>query len=556
MERFNTLSIRIKFLVVRLKSHVLVIQLICLSGSINAFCRNNQTANLGEQGSITCRFPDDFHAVWWYDDASADSPAITYIRQLKQRRGPGFDDGSYNVLEDGSLRIPNVTIYHERTFSGIVYTDPNSHQNFHVSLVVVASPTDDLPKIPCPNYHQEFYHSAGQGEILSCSFNATRPPMQLAWFKKFGDEYEHLEMQQFTRTENTNGTFNSLATVHLLKGSSAFIHFLVCKATWPLSDWSRESEILLDFSSNISFSNVTRKVQYLEINRYGKIQCGQSPTVYQVWKRILPNSGPELIGFRLHGMSETISGIPDVEVSAEGSLIFASPRVQHEGIYVCISGDGQKEEIQMTSMDILIPPSPPYIQITGCNDDSYSCVFREDRTKKLTCAVYGARPDVTLEWIAENEDEISFFNHKLVFKEKGETSDSILSVEYRVSQDVVCGEEIFIKCHLHGPLSNIMKAESTVLVIPAFCRESKVKEEHGLDGVVIALAILCVLLVIVIAICLIYCGRRHQTKSTTSTSCNGDSQEAFLNSETKEAGREILNGIPPCIVNDTDEDML
>ncbi|KAJ8030582.1 hypothetical protein HOLleu_27038 [Holothuria leucospilota] len=386
--------------------------------------------------------------------------------------------------------------------------------------------------ISCHNCHQEYYHSAEQGDILSCSFNATRPPVQLEWFRKLGDGYENLEMQQFSSTENSNGTFNSLATVHLLQGSSNLTQLLVCRATWPLSEWRREREILLDFSSNVSFSDVTPKIQHMEINRYAEIQCVQSTSDYVVWKRNLPNSEPELIGFHSHQMTETISDISDVKVSAEGSLIFASPRVQHEGMYVCISGDGQNEEIQMTSVEILIPPSPPYLQITGC-DDSYRCVFREDSTNKLTCAVYGVRPSVTLEWIAENEDDISFFNHKLVFKERDETSDTIISVEYKVSQDILCGKEILIKCHLYGPLSKIMKAESTALVIPASCKENEVKEEHGHGGLVTAVVILSVIVIafvgggIMICIC-------HKYSASVQT-------------DTKE-GRQIPNGTPVCIV--------
>ncbi|KAJ8030614.1 hypothetical protein HOLleu_27078 [Holothuria leucospilota] len=500
--------------------------------SATVVCQENQTAELGGQGYIRCNFPDGFRSVYWFDNTSDRSPVIRFKTNSGVRSGPGFDSGDYDIHQNGSLVISNVTAWHEREYRALFYTDLR-FDTVLVSLKVIATPSDSFPAVPCHNCHQDYFYTVMEGEILSCTFKATRPPVQLEWFEQRGDGYEHVEMQQFNKTENSNGTFNSLATVHLHKDSTGFIQFLVCRATWPLSNWTREREILVDFSN--SFPDGTQKVQYMEVNKHSKIQCGQPASVYVIWKRLLSDNNLETIGFYSHSMTKTISNAQDVQVSPEGSLVFASPGVHQEGIYTCIYGDGLNEEIQMTSVRLLIPPSPPYIHISGCDDESYRCVIREDSTKKLTCAVYGARPNVTLEWIAEDEDEVSFFNHKLVFKKRGETYDTILSVEYKVSQDVLCGEEILIKCHLYGPLANIMKAESTALVIPASCRENEVKE-RGLNGVAIALTVPYVPILIVI-FWIVY--RRH---------CK---YNASLQTETEQEGRQIPNGKHLCTVEET-----
>ncbi|KAJ8033410.1 hypothetical protein HOLleu_23642 [Holothuria leucospilota] len=384
------------------------------------------------------------------------------IGQIKDQ---ATSEKKYPVL--ASVMKTVLLIFHsnadcERVFSVVKKNKTKQRAN---------SPGDQFPEIGCRNCYQEYYYNAVDGGTLTCSFSVARPAVRLEWFEQRGDGYERLEMQQFDIAENSNGTFNSLATLKSFTASSNLIHLVICRSTWSLSDWKREKEAVVDYSSHESFADLTPHLQHMEINRYAKIKCGRPSSAYIIWKRILYSNEPAIIGYHLHGLTKTISDIPDVELSAEGSLIFASPKVQHEGMYVCISGDGQKEEIQMTSLEVLIPPSPPYIQIAGCNNVSQRCVIREDSTKNLTCAVYGARPSVTLEWIAAAGDEISFFNHK-VFKERGETFDTILSVEYKVSQDIICGTEILIK---------------------SSCKENELREEHGHGGgIVIAVVVLYV----------------------------------------------------------------
>ncbi|KAJ8030625.1 hypothetical protein HOLleu_27090 [Holothuria leucospilota] len=528
--------------------------------SATEVCPENQTAELGGQGYIRCNFPYGFRSVYWFDNTSDRSPVIRFKTDTGVRSGPGFDGGIYDIHQNGSLVILNVTAWHERVYRAIVYTDV-TFDTFLVSLQVIAAPgIDGVPVVKCHYCFQEFYYRLIDTDTLTCSFGAARPPVQLAWFEQMGVGYDYKEMQELNITRNNNGTYNSLATLNQFKDSSNFIHLLICRSTWSQSDWSREKQILLDLSRSKFFSNYLPKTQYMEVSKHAKLQCGQLDSIYLVWKIILPDSEPELIGFHSHAMTETITDIPDVEVSAEGSLIFSSPRINHEGIYACIYGNGQKEEIQMTSVELLIPPSPPYIQITGCDDASHYCVIREDTTKNLTCAVYGAHPIVTLEWIAAVRDEISFFNHKEVFKESGGTYDTILSAEYEVSHDFICGKMILIKCHLYGPLSNIMKAESTALIIPASCRENEIKEEQGQNSFAIALAVPYVPMLIVIAFGIIYRRRRMYSNRTKSAAAvafyNGgptaDPQDAFLQTDVEEAGKQIPNGKPSCIVKDTD----
>lgn len=114
-----------------------------------------------------------------------------------------------------------------------------------------------------------------------------------------------------------------------------------------------------------------------------------------------------------------------------------------------------------------MPPSPPYIQITGCEDRVYPCLFKEKNTNLVTCAVYGAHPNVSLGWGARNGKDISFSNFEKNVTERGKTFNISVSANFKVSEDILCDKDISIECHFGGPFVKIMKAEAQALIVPS-----------------------------------------------------------------------------------------
>lgn len=99
-------------------------------------CPENQTAQLGGQGYITCNFPDGFRSIYWFDNTSDRSPVISFIVDSGAKSGQGFQTGDYDIHPNGSLIISNVTKWHEREYRGIVYPDL-TFDVFLVSLKVI-----------------------------------------------------------------------------------------------------------------------------------------------------------------------------------------------------------------------------------------------------------------------------------------------------------------------------------------------------------------------------------------------------------------------------------
>ncbi|KAJ8030628.1 hypothetical protein HOLleu_27094 [Holothuria leucospilota] len=258
-------------------------------------------------------------------------------------------------------------------------------------------------------------------------------------------------------------------------------------------------------------TEVCPKNQTTELRRQGSIICHFPDEYTEVhWFDNISETSSPVITYKPNEGNKYGQGLDSgtYDVLGDGSLIITNVSTWFERCYKAIVylEESLTPVIYVISLRVIVLPSPPYIQITGCDDVSRQCVIRENSTKELTCAVYGARPSVTLQWIAEDGEDISFIDHKPVFKERGETADTILSVEMEVSQNVLCGEEILIK---------------------SSCRENEVKEEHGLDGVDIVLMVVYGLLLIVIAVGLIICCIcGNWTRSTTVERNGGPTRDS------------------------------
>lgn len=100
-------------------------------------CPENQTAELGGQGYIRCYFPDGYSSIYWYDDISESSHVVvTFRKAYGTKTGQGFHLGYYDVQQNGTLVIANVTTWHERMYRAIVYTGV-THDIYVISLKVI-----------------------------------------------------------------------------------------------------------------------------------------------------------------------------------------------------------------------------------------------------------------------------------------------------------------------------------------------------------------------------------------------------------------------------------
>lgn len=67
----------------------------------------------GTEGIISC-FISEFHNVYWFEEADETLPLIRLEDGGKS--GRGLDNGEYDILEDGSLVIKNITFSNNQQY--------------------------------------------------------------------------------------------------------------------------------------------------------------------------------------------------------------------------------------------------------------------------------------------------------------------------------------------------------------------------------------------------------------------------------------------------------
>lgn len=102
-------------------------------------CDSPQYLEIGTSGVIECEFNEDFSTINWYYklDITEGPPTISYTNEEKQ--GKGYKSGEFDIQEDGSLIINNVTIEHETTFTVYWYiNDPNDLKRHNVDIKTIS----------------------------------------------------------------------------------------------------------------------------------------------------------------------------------------------------------------------------------------------------------------------------------------------------------------------------------------------------------------------------------------------------------------------------------
>ncbi|KAJ8031883.1 hypothetical protein HOLleu_25234 [Holothuria leucospilota] len=80
-------------------------------------CESPQFLELGKLGIIGCSFHEGYFGIFWYNTTNyrEDLPILTYKESAKS--GVGFLSGEYDVFENGSLVIKEVSLRHETSFT-------------------------------------------------------------------------------------------------------------------------------------------------------------------------------------------------------------------------------------------------------------------------------------------------------------------------------------------------------------------------------------------------------------------------------------------------------
>ncbi|KAJ8051010.1 hypothetical protein HOLleu_04417 [Holothuria leucospilota] len=422
-------------------------------------CDSPQYIELDKKGIITCRFHKDFFAVWWYSSVDFRNSRPTIEYQNKNKSGPGYESGEFDVYPNGSLIVTEVKLKHEDMLT-VAYlpSEEELYDFIHIQVIVIVKPDVPFPLITqCDNVSNTCFIVASKGD-MECYVRGARPRVSLDFISRTvnGDRKitEELEI-----TPEGDGYTSRISTRNAFHRSSLLV-LLVCKAS-SITDLFDKTESFALVQNGLA-NRITEKSTPITIERYDRMElhCTENGNAFTVWKRAIP---PRYVDYELLLYSISF-GQGFIEVFAEDiilehniSLVIPSTDIRHEGEYFCVFGDGLSDGMKVYNVTVAVPVYPV---IEGCSDQAY-CKLQSEYGGSLTCSVEGIRPQVELQWNAYYENQsnlISFINPQRIIKENGDLFDVTLFVQYRVSEKVP--ERLTVECGVvstNDLLSNLSK---------------------------------------------------------------------------------------------------
>lgn len=98
-------------------------------------CNSLQYLEIGMPGIIQCFFQEDLYAVSWFYFERKES---ILLYKESEKRGIGYTSGEFDIFENGSLVIKNVSVDHETTYLVSKFTSV-THQpaNYHITVKTI-----------------------------------------------------------------------------------------------------------------------------------------------------------------------------------------------------------------------------------------------------------------------------------------------------------------------------------------------------------------------------------------------------------------------------------
>ncbi|KAJ8037451.1 NACHT, LRR and PYD domains-containing protein 3 [Holothuria leucospilota] len=456
-------------------------------------CVSPQYLEIGTEGVIHCRFPLDFRSIYWYDNVTDEDaqPTLTYKDLVKG--GPGYESGEFDIFRNGSLIIKRTSLLHEKTFKVIWFGANELYNVLHISAITTVSPAHIYPQISeCEDSSRLCFVHRQQAHTLSCRINASKPPSTVEWIFQTEEEKEVLNSSKEI-TENFHSTFDTIARLSLSLFGDSVVTMLFCGSRQKhVNDW-KYTPIVIDFSQDTSLAIESFDPVYFSINGLIKLQCSSSSANRTnnviVWKRLSFD--------KFENIALWTKAYPDnmqifdneYSVGTEGSLFITSVQIHHEGKYTCIASNTVEDAVTSFQLFVLVPPSPPYLTVSGC-PTLERCIVVSTGTGKVTCSVSGVRPIVSLEWSTEDKRKIHFQREETSMQENSDLFSVYTTLYYNLSLDTECGKVSFVRCSAYGVSTSTFLSVRKVELINAECsRRAEETTDVQIKSVLISIVV-------------------------------------------------------------------
>lgn len=476
-------------------------------------CQSPQTLELNKLGTIRCNLGSNIKKIFWYDsleDGTQSSPIIVFNKGKNQTSGSGLKNHEYGITTEGNLVIMEVSWHHERRYRVICIGSDDTTSIHFVEVQVVVFSSQTFPVIygckedPCINNFKS-------GEILTCSFTSARPPADLIWFENSTNGQNPIPFK-LEVTRNRNGTFDTVAYTSVHFSDVDFIKFYTCKLDWLSPEWTKFAEIIAVSSSSYNRRN-SKSYQYATLNGFAELRCSEESADFKIWKKLNLAGELEPVGSFWKSESKVEAKyVNSLHINKKGNLVFESIGFHHEGEYLCQYSKEYHDEVKVIALVPVVLPSPSYLQVKQC-EDSDVCVTEQKESEILTCYLNGVYPDANLTWVPIDPSQVSFNNYQADKKTSGKLLDVSITSSYKFLRGIKCEEEVFVKCQVSGPVSELIKPSVTIKIVqdgPCYWLE---KPNFHMNITVFSLS----MIILVASVSGYLCGKYVSDKKKTTT---------------------------------------
>ncbi|KAJ8051045.1 hypothetical protein HOLleu_04467 [Holothuria leucospilota] len=495
----------------------------CNDKPIKPKCFSPQYLQLGKTGFINCDFEETPYSVLWYTEVDFDTGTPTIRYQHNDIGGPGYESGEFSIQTNGSLIINKVDLKHDSVFT-VAYAQSNEdlYDVIKVRTIVLVKPDVPFPSIAqCNRVSYKCYAEVVEPS-LQCSVRGIRPNITLSLLIRtvYGDKNIPNHITVIPEGEG----YTSSVTIRDVFHYSPVLALLVCKAFGLPGLLERNESTLLVLNNTVDITIVKSEQINIRDNKKMELNCANHDIGFAVWKKSSSsnNMDQELLLYSVI-INERFTEIfdDDVSLGENISLLIHSTHVEHEGIYLCIFGDGLRDGVKAYNVTVIVPAYP---LIKGCNQEQY-CVLDADYEGNLTCTVKRIRPQVQLRWKTFSEVEktlIAFTNQRMTVIKNGDTFDVTLVSQYHVKEK--SPGKITVECEVVSSVQDLLGASMKMDLL----FETGLLPTHQTSTSLTWIVPVCVTLILVLLVCGVIFLKWHQQRNTPSSDVGNEDEMAAV----------------------------
>lgn len=404
-------------------------------------CVSPQYLEISKRGTVECPYQGELYGTFWFNSSNYVTNSALIFQKGLQIMGDGYTSGNYDMDQNGSLIINNVSLHDEHIFT-VVRMQSLDHELVpkHILVKPIVKPHVPYPVISGCKYNETLcFRRVSKKSEIRCFVQNSRPRVEVIWIIKTKHGLQDISLQKNFSSNGALSTSSVITTDEYI--GSSLLNVLTCKAYTPRGMLTSDESLIIVQNDKINphFSKFLK----IELQLYlrSEITCSDSQKYIVVWKhkRNIDNQYKEIVYAAYHYDTLKTTSVEEYSLGPNGSLVIGNVTRDSEGFLRCIYSDGDIIGVVSYEAVIYVLPEPNHPVVEGCDHYRESdCGLEVDFQGQLNCTVRGIFPKVKLKWLifqGEMKSDDFFYNQESTTEENADgTFDVYLVAHYKLRQ--------------------------------------------------------------------------------------------------------------------------